>query len=146
MKGQAADIVVKGVEPKEVAKYAESIGVKGIGVYKTFTHIDTRTNKYFWYDGGASNVSTFGDVTIPSNPVVKPEVVIANKIEVSLPTLCKGAKNNYVKVAQALLGIEVDGKFGAGTEAAVIAFQEKKDLEADGVIGAITWSALFKQE
>ena len=34
--------------------------MKGIGVYSSFTHVDTRTSKYFWYDGGASNVSTFG--------------------------------------------------------------------------------------
>lgn len=60
MFGQAADIAVSGIKPIEVARYAESIGVLGIGVYSSFVHIDTRTNKYFWYDGGASNVSTFG--------------------------------------------------------------------------------------
>ncbi|MGN1342286.1 MAG: D-Ala-D-Ala carboxypeptidase family metallohydrolase [Bacilli bacterium] len=53
-KGDAADIVVKGVSPKTVAQYAESIGIKGIGLYETsadgfFTHIDTRTTKSFWY-------------------------------------------------------------------------------------------------
>ena len=47
-KGKAADIVIKGVEPKEVAAYAASIGVKGIGVYKTFTHIDTRDKQAYW--------------------------------------------------------------------------------------------------
>lgn len=60
MEGMAADIVVSGVKPLEVAQYAEHIGMKGIGVYSSFTHVDTRTSKYFWYDGGASNVSTFG--------------------------------------------------------------------------------------
>lgn len=61
-KGQAADIVVSGVSPKEVAKYAESIGIKGIGLYSSFVHIDTRTSKYFWNQtsGTASSVSTFG--------------------------------------------------------------------------------------
>lgn len=48
LKGRAADIVVKGVAPKDVAAYAASIGVNGIGVYKTFTHIDTRANKSYW--------------------------------------------------------------------------------------------------
>ena len=38
----------------EIAKYAESIGVLGIGLYETdkdghFVHIDTRTKKSFWY-------------------------------------------------------------------------------------------------
>ena len=61
MYGQAADTIVTGVAPIEVARYAESIGVLGIGVYNTFVHIDTRKTKYFWYDGGASNVATFAE-------------------------------------------------------------------------------------
>ena len=53
-KGQAADIVVQGHSPREVAQYAESIGILGIGLYETskdgyFVHIDTRTYKSFWY-------------------------------------------------------------------------------------------------
>ena len=60
MEGMAADIVVNGVKPLEVAQYAEHIGMKGIGIYSWGVHVDTRTSKYFWYDGGASNVSTFG--------------------------------------------------------------------------------------
>ncbi len=143
-KGQAADIVVQGVEPKEVAKYAESIGVKGIGVYSTFTHIDTRTAKYFWYDGGASNVSTFGGTAInPSNSPVNTELATVSKITVSLPTLQIGNKNKYVGVLQALLGISADNVYGNDTKAAVIAFQKKKGLAADGVTGAKTWEALF---
>lgn len=60
MDGEAADIRINGITPLEVAQYAESIGVLGIGVYSWGVHIDTRTSKYFWYDGGASNVATFG--------------------------------------------------------------------------------------
>lgn len=47
-KGKAADIVVKGIAPKEVASYAASIGFKGIGVYKAFTHVDTRDKQAYW--------------------------------------------------------------------------------------------------
>lgn len=65
MDGEAADIQkFNGIEPIEIARYAESIGVKGIGVYSWGVHIDTRTSKYFWYDGGASNVDTFGSSSI----------------------------------------------------------------------------------
>ena len=60
MDGEAADIRIDGVTPLEIAQYAEHIGVLGIGVYSWGVHIDTRTSKYFWYDGGASNVKTFG--------------------------------------------------------------------------------------
>lgn len=64
-KGMAADIVVNGVAPAEVAKYAESIGIKGIGLYETaadgyFVHVDTRTSKSFWYGQAQAYRSTFG--------------------------------------------------------------------------------------
>ena len=69
-KGKAADIVVKGVKPAEVAKYAESIGVRGIGLYETdsdghFTHIDTRTKKAFWYGQKNESRTTFGGAAKP---------------------------------------------------------------------------------
>lgn len=60
MDGEAADIRIDGVKPIEIAQYAEHIGMLGIGVYSWGVHVDTRTSKYFWYDGGASNVKTFG--------------------------------------------------------------------------------------
>lgn len=70
-KGQAADIVVHGVKPAEVAKYAESIGVLGIGLYETgkdghFCHVDTRTTKAFWYGQAQAPRSTFGGAVKPS--------------------------------------------------------------------------------
>ena len=48
--GTAADITVKGVAPKDVAAYAETIlvGMGGIGIYKSFTHIDVRKTKSRW--------------------------------------------------------------------------------------------------
>lgn len=48
LKGQAADIVVKDVNPILVALYCEKIGAGGIGVYKTFVHVDTRKKEYRW--------------------------------------------------------------------------------------------------
>lgn len=64
-KGMAADITVDGVAPREVARYAESIGVLGIGLYETqadgfFVHIDTRTYKSFWYGQKQAPRTTFG--------------------------------------------------------------------------------------
>ena len=50
--GKAADIQIKGVSPREIAQYAESLGVKGIGLYGTFVHVDTRTSKYYWDTDG----------------------------------------------------------------------------------------------
>jgi peptidoglycan hydrolase-like protein with peptidoglycan-binding domain len=40
----------------------------------------------------------------------------------------------------------IDGIFGGGTEAAVKAFQKEKGLVIDGIVGPITWKALFKKK
>ena len=47
MKGQAFDIVVKGKTQAEVARYAQTLGIKGIIQYNTFVHVDSRTTKYW---------------------------------------------------------------------------------------------------
>lgn len=44
--GRAADITVGSVSPRDVADYAESIGVPGIGRYETFTHLDSRNSTW----------------------------------------------------------------------------------------------------
>lgn len=48
--GMAADIVVKGVSPKRVAAYVETLMPKtgGIGIYANFVHVDTRATKSRW--------------------------------------------------------------------------------------------------
>ena len=50
VKGTAADIVVKGVDPLTVGQYVEYIMPDhgGIGVYQTFTHVDVRSNRSRW--------------------------------------------------------------------------------------------------
>lgn len=71
-KGQAVDIYINGVAPAEIAKYAESIGILGIGLYETnsdgfFVHVDTRTTKSFWYGQKEEYRSTFGG-TVSAKP------------------------------------------------------------------------------
>lgn len=48
--GKACDIKVNGVTPKKVAAYANTLlpNRGGIGIYKTFTHIDVRATKSRW--------------------------------------------------------------------------------------------------
>lgn len=48
--GKAADIWVEGVTPKQIADIAECyLGRSGgIGIYKTFTHVDVRTSCARW--------------------------------------------------------------------------------------------------
>ena len=48
--GRAADIVVAGIEPSDVADYLDSVypNQYGLGRYDTFTHIDSRGTKARW--------------------------------------------------------------------------------------------------
>jgi lysozyme len=57
--------------------------------------------------------------------------------------LKQGSVGADVKLAQKKLGISADGIFGSGTKAKVIAFQKAHKLDADGIIGKVTWNTLF---
>ena len=46
--GKAADIRVPGMTPNAVAQVAERIGFGGIGIYRTFVHLDTRVGRARW--------------------------------------------------------------------------------------------------
>lgn len=62
VKGTAADIVVKGVDPLTVAQYSEYLmpDSGGIGVYQTFTHVDVRTSRSRWDNRSGSEVVVSG--------------------------------------------------------------------------------------
>ena len=95
--GQAADFHIDGVKPAEIASYAESIGVKGIGLYEgedgNFVHIDTRTNKSFWYGHAQARRTTFGGKT----------------------TAGKYSIEQFVRDVQGAIGAKVDGIAGKET-------------------------------
>lgn len=64
-----------------------------------------------------------------------------------LPTVRSGSHGAAVRALQVELraaghSVAVDGVFGAGTKAAVIAYQKTKGLTADGIVGAKTWGSL----
>ena len=50
IRGRAADIQIKGVDPKVIQGYLETAyhDKYGIGFYDDFTHIDTRTKRARW--------------------------------------------------------------------------------------------------
>ena len=71
-KGTAADIVVSGATPKEVAQYAEHLmpNSGGIGLYKTFTHVDVRSSRARWQNYGREiAVKGFLGYTEPTNTI-----------------------------------------------------------------------------
>lgn len=64
-KGMAADIVITGVKPEQIAKYAQQIGVRGIGLYGpedgNFVHLDTREKRSYWLGHKQVPVESFLD-------------------------------------------------------------------------------------
>jgi len=59
------------------------------------------------------------------------------------PILRLGSQGDDVAYMQQLIGAEVDGKFGPRTTLRVRAFQVAHGLQADGVVGKLTWDALL---
>jgi N-acetylmuramoyl-L-alanine amidase len=76
------------------------------------------------------------------------EHVIVEETATAAAVLRQGATGGEVKEVQRRLKLwgyyngSVDGVFGAGTKKAVIAFQKKNGLTADGVVGKSTYKAL----
>ena len=96
-----------------------------------------------------SEPAAAGD-SIPDGPF--PAALPEDRCQVSLPVLWAGNGSEAVRAAQLLLrgrGFDLgragaDGQFGAKTEAAVRHFQKSRGIEADGIIGPITWAKLIK--
>ena len=57
-------------------------------------------------------------------------------------TLKIGSRGKEVKELQEFLGIQADGAFGKGTEAAVKKWQSDNGLVADGIVGPATWDCM----
>lgn len=165
--GMAADIVVNGIEPLEVAKYCESIGVLGIGLYDWGCHIDTRNVKYFWYSDSQEYRYTFGgqdDQNNTINILLWQKAAIEDGFKFSVPIIngkwndecaavakkavCKhrllGFRyKNLTKLIQEFLKITPDGLYGKNTENAVKKYQSESGLKADGIVGINTWKSFL---
>lgn len=61
-KGTAADIIVSGATPGQVAQYVEYLQptAGGIGLYNSFTHVDVRTNRSRWDNRSGKQIVVSG--------------------------------------------------------------------------------------
>lgn len=165
--GKAADFHINGVAPEEIAKYAESIGIKGIGLYDTFVHIDTRESKSFWYSHEQERRDTFGGAPTETPYALEQFITdvqescgasvdgIAGPETLSKTVTLSASKNHAhvaVKAVQKRLHTlgyaevgEADGIAGAKFTAAVKHFQQDNGCVADGEITArnLTWRKLL---
>ena len=169
-KRYAADFHIDGVSTGEIAKYAESIGILGIGLYDSFVHIDTRTRKSFWYSHAQERRTTFGGAPASEEYSLREFIEDVQKAcgaEVDgiagpetlgkTPTLSweKNQTHPAVEFVQKRLYAlgytqvgEADGIAGPKFRDAVIDFQQDHDCWRDGIItaGNKTWRKLLELE
>lgn len=97
-------------------------------------------------------VSTFYEFSKGWDYVLRyKESEVANTmVNVALPMLRKGDKNDSVWALQILLTAKgyslgtIDSDFGPKTELAVKNFQKRQQIEVDGIVGTGTWSRLLR--
>ena len=135
VKGQALDIPFLNsykylTSREKMCAFFNTLGVKGIIIYPTFIHVDTRTTKYHADNNG--NYKTFKKVHIPFKQTLK-----------------RGSKNVDVGIMQyklKMLGYDVgnaDMVYGGKTELSVRKFQSNNNLKVNGVVEEKTWNKLF---
>ena len=71
-------------------------------------------------------------------------VLIPTQDNQGRPTVRRGMTGEHTKEIQRKVGVEPDGNFGPGTEAAVRTFQRNHGLVPDGIVGPKTWVELDK--
>lgn len=159
--GMAADIAIDGVDPLEIAQYAESIGVLGIGHYDDFVHIDTREKKAFWYSHAQIYRDGFLGYTLKQF-VCDVQAAIGAKVDgiagpetlSKTPTVSRwrNRKHPVVKAVQKRLYAlgytqvgDADGIAGGKFDTALRRFQKGHNCVADGEItaGNKTWRMLL---
>lgn len=91
-------------------------------------------------------------LTLVGSAEPEPEPVpAADTVTVELLTLRRGENRGNTQIgtvqtilkAAGLYTMDVDNSYGPGTETAVKKFQAAKGLDADGVVGIDTWTALL---
>lgn len=98
-----------------------------------------------WTKHGKLPYVAYDTTSASTAPEVKVETISG------LPQLAYGSKGKTVEALQILLigngcscgDYGADGDFGGATKVAVISYQEKNGLEADGVVGPLTWAKLL---
>lgn len=126
--GKAADIVVQGIKPVEVARYAETRDAGGIGLYNWGVHVDTRDGRSRWdsTSGRELAVAGFYALEAPQPPAVP--ALENRKIYVDgLPRLIRAmlvGGENYVNLREIVTALGGAVNYDASTRRIDVDSQE----------------------
>jgi len=147
--GQALDFVpiVDGKEDwngyntpriQKALEYAKKLGFTWGGDWKGF--VDSPHLQYEYKGYGSDIYETITSSPPPStlSPTGDGVAIVPFK-----GVLKRGSTGKEVERVQRALGETVDGIFGAHTESAVRAYQDRHLLEVDGIVGINTWNMIF---
>lgn len=100
-------------------------------------------------DPPATTTTTTVEVTISTDPPPSEDCPEFTPNE-ELPVVLCDSGALVLEVQQGLVDagydLVVDGFFGAQTQVGVVSFQSENDLEVDGVVGPLTFAALFPED
>ncbi len=136
-----------------VTRVRTDAGIITFADHKIFVAVMTANNAdRRWADDNAAEVlcGRIGRALVDAIEVPQPASKTASSTSASGESklLANGSTGFLVEALQRTLnkradsGLSIDGDFGPATEAAVIAFQESKGLDATGIVGTETWKAL----
>ena len=120
--------------------------LKHVGVYVgNNTVVEARGHAYGVVTSKVTNSkwgrwSDYWAVEYPDTPSGGDEVKYSDIREIR-----QGSTGEEVRVVQAVCMVTVDGIFGPKTNTAVKAFQKRKGLVQDGIVGEKTWQAIIEE-
>ncbi len=92
-----------------------------------------------WDRGGRKDFGVMTLIPPKPEPARPPALVFAYPGQ----PLRRGSQGEAVKLVQAVVGATPDGDFGPATERRVKAWQKSRGMFVDGVVGPVTWKAMF---
>jgi len=140
-KGYGTD---KAIEVKTIVNKDVHTVEKGDTLWAIARKNNVGIEKIKSINGLRTDVITIGQKLNLKEAVVVPKPVPKPTSVIPFPGVVeKGDKGKDVERIQRALNIAVDGSFGPGTEKAVKAYQTRKGLKADGMVGPNTWYVMF---
>lgn len=82
---------------------------------------------------------------VTSCPPPAPTSVTVSAAGRARPVLARGSTGVQVRVVQQAVKVQVDGRYGPATEAAVKSSQQQHGLAATGIVDAATWTVLLSR-